>query len=108
MDRYVRGGDHVGALAVAPGGVLAFSPASFSVAPGVYRLEIDAESAGHTLVFDDPSVGAAQLNFDHTGTYSTDLVLMKAGDYTFYCALPGHRAAGMQGVIHVVAGAPAP
>jgi hypothetical protein len=24
-----------------------------------------------------------------------------AGDYTFYCAVPGHRAGGMQGVIHV-------
>jgi hypothetical protein len=24
-----------------------------------------------------------------------------AGDYTYYCAVPGHRSAGMQGVIHV-------
>jgi len=23
------------------------------------------------------------------------------GDYTYFCAIPGHRAAGMQGVIHV-------
>jgi nitrite reductase (NO-forming) len=24
-----------------------------------------------------------------------------AGDYTFFCSIPGHRAAGMQGVVHV-------
>ena len=27
------------------------------------------------------------------------------GDYTFYCSIPGHRAAGMQGVIHVTGSA---
>ena len=25
----------------------------------------------------------------------------KASDYTFFCAIPGHRAAGMQGTVHV-------
>ena len=25
----------------------------------------------------------------------------KAGNYTFYCTIPGHEAAGMHGTIHV-------
>ncbi len=39
------------------------------------------------------------------GGESVDLVVnLPAGDYTYYCTVAGHRDAGMEGTLHVVAG----
>jgi uncharacterized cupredoxin-like copper-binding protein len=36
-----------------------------------------------------------------SGGSKTLVVHLKPGTYTFYCSVPGHRAAGMQGTLTV-------
>jgi plastocyanin len=53
----------------------------------------------HNLVIEelgDELVAEAQGGQSATGT-----VTLEAGDYTFYCSVPGHRAAGMEGTLTV-------
>ena len=45
-----------------------------------------------------PVVGATPTFMGGTKTLTLKL---KAGTYTFYCSVPGHRAAGMQGTLTV-------
>ena len=45
-----------------------------------------------------PVVGATPTFMGGTKTLKLTL---KAGTYTFYCSVPGHRAAGMQGTLTV-------
>jgi plastocyanin len=45
-----------------------------------------------------PVVGATPTFDDATKTLTLKLT---AGDYTFYCSVPGHRAAGMVGTLTV-------
>ena len=35
------------------------------------------------------------------GAEDSEKVELKAGTYTYYCSLPGHRAAGMEGTLTV-------
>jgi uncharacterized cupredoxin-like copper-binding protein len=43
-------------------------------------------------------VGGKVVGHGGTSTVTADL---KPGDYTFYCAVPGHAQAGMTGTLHV-------
>jgi uncharacterized cupredoxin-like copper-binding protein len=45
-----------------------------------------------------PVLGATPTFQGGTKTLTLDL---KPGTYTFYCSVPGHRAAGMQGTLTV-------
>jgi uncharacterized cupredoxin-like copper-binding protein len=35
------------------------------------------------------------------GSMATGQLALEAGSYAFYCSLPGHREAGMEGVLEV-------
>ena len=86
-------------LAVTGTDALAFEPDSVEVAAGEVDVRLTAgPGVGHTLVIegvsDDAPVAAADPG--ETGTGSVDL---NAGSYTYYCSVPGHRAAGMEGTV---------
>jgi len=56
----------------------------------------------HDVEVEDPSgedVGKTELIADSKTTATTDD--LKAGEYTFYCSVPGHREAGMEGTLTV-------
>lgn len=55
---------------------------------------------GHTLAFTDPTLSSFLLGTD-AGTKHEDKVELKPGTYTFYCTVPTHREAGMQGTLTV-------
>jgi len=58
----------------------------------------------HTFDFDDPTVVWKSIEISDAGQVATENAgFPKAGPYIFYCAIPGHRAAGMQGTINVTA-----
>ncbi len=59
---------------------------------------INGEGAEHDIVFADQGAGGASPHIVGKGS-STNIafVASKAGDYLYFCSIPGHRLAGMQG-----------
>ena len=87
----------------APSDRLVFQPSSVNVSTGIYAIALAGGSdTSHTLDFDDPATLWSPLAVNTYGEVVTARAFFgHAGDYTFYCAVPGHRAAGMEGVVHV-------
>jgi nitrite reductase (NO-forming) len=59
---------------------------------------VNGEGAEHDIVFSDQGPAGSSPHIVGRGS-STNIafVASKAGDYTYYCSLPGHRLAGMEG-----------
>lgn len=91
------------ALAADPGGALRFNTTKLSAKAGtvVIAMRNPSDSGiphaiaveGNGVDKDGPSV--------QPGATSTVKVALKAGTYTFYCPVDGHRAAGMKGTLTV-------
>jgi plastocyanin len=86
-----------------PGASLSFGPSSLSMKTGLWTIELkDGANTTHTLNFDQSNTQFAGLVVKDQGeTVKTRIFFPGPGPYTFYCAVPGHRAAGMTGVIDV-------
>lgn len=85
-----------------PGGQLAFEQKSLTANAG--RIEIDfvnRSSVMHDVRIEGP--GGRQLGGTRqiTSSQTTAAVTLQPGRYTFYCSVPGHRQAGMQGPLTV-------
>jgi plastocyanin len=80
-----------------------FAPVKLTIPKtGLYSVSLLDESTGHTLDFDDPSTRFAGLVVNTPGEEKTTRIFFgEPGDYTFFCAIPGHRSSGMEGVITV-------
>ncbi|HUO69200.1 MAG TPA: cupredoxin domain-containing protein [Solirubrobacteraceae bacterium] len=81
-------------------------PAAPTIAqPGVVTITVKNSGAvAHALAVQTPG-GLVQTDTIAPGGSATLTVdAAKAGRYTFYCPIPGHRQAGMQGVL-IVGGA---
>jgi plastocyanin len=83
-------------------GTLKFQATQFTATAGIVQINYVSKDGNHTLTFDPPgpTVPAFLLQVPANGTV-TKKVLLKAGSYTFYCTLPGHRAAGMVATLTV-------
>ncbi len=84
---------------------LDFEPDQFTVPAGQQvTVELTSEAGvEHDFLVED--VDGADLDVVHadpgetaTGTFTID----DAGSYTFFCSIPGHREAGMEGSLEVV------
>jgi uncharacterized cupredoxin-like copper-binding protein len=90
-------------LSAAADGSLAFSTTSLSAQAGRVTLRMaNPSSSGqpHGISIDGAGVDADGKVVDPGGT-STVTATLKPGKYTFYCPVPGHRQAGMQGTLTV-------
>ena len=77
-----------------------FAPKSITAPAGKLDIRyVEQGSQQHTLVID--GVSGFKLQVGPGGKDATGTVTLKAGDYTYYCTIPGHRAQGMQGTITV-------
>jgi len=70
-----------------------FNPAQFEVKAGqVVTLGLSTTDGVHTIVFDDPSLQAIRLNVNPEAARAiTFNAPTEAGEYSFYCDVPGHR-----------------
>jgi plastocyanin len=97
------GGSTVLTLAANPGGMLMFTKKTLTAKAGKVTIQFTNNSPiGHNLTIQQGTNGAvvgATPTF--MGGTKTLTVTLKAGKYTFYCSVPGHRAAGMQGTLSV-------
>jgi len=86
-----------------PSGALKFTKSSLTVKAGTVTISFTNRSPlAHNLTVQQgtngPVLGATPTFMGATKTLKLTL---KAGTYTFYCSVPGHRAAGMQGTLTV-------
>jgi plastocyanin len=85
-----------------PNGELAYTSTSETAKAGEVMVEFkNPQSLTHDVAIEDSSgseVGATELIADGSDTTSVDL---KPGTYTYFCTVPGHREAGMEGTLTV-------
>lgn len=80
-------------------GDMFYEPESLSAEAGTIAIELDNQGAiEHNLVIEQSGTKVAEANAGETDTGTVDL---ESGDYTFYCDVPGHREAGMEGTLKV-------
>jgi len=93
-----------GALTVTadPGGAPVFRPDSLRADAGRVRLElINLSSTAHSLCVEAADQGALGCTGTFRGDRAALRLRLKSGRYAFYCSVPGHRGAGMQGILTV-------
>jgi plastocyanin len=76
-----------------------FEPPEIRIAAGEeVTVEFTAEDVFHTFTVEDADVNIESDSGETTeGTVSFD----EPGEHTFFCSVPGHREAGMEGTIIV-------
>jgi plastocyanin len=97
-----EGGGATLAFEADPGGGLAYTTTSATTKAGTVTIDFaNPQALTHDVAIEDSQgneVGATELIAD--GSDSTT-VNLKSGSYTFYCSVPGHREAGMEGTLTV-------
>jgi plastocyanin len=84
-----------------PTGQLAYQVSSATASPGPLTIDsLNKSSTGHNISLTGPGV-SKQGPVIANGKTSSITVNLKPGTYTFYCSVPGHRQAGMQGKLVV-------
>ncbi len=68
---------------------------------------INGEGAEHDIVFPDQNIASQHVVDKGSGT-TVAFRVGGPGEFTYFCSLPGHREAGMEGMFMVTARAPAP
>jgi plastocyanin len=89
-------------LAANPGGLLSFDTKALSTRAGTVTIAFTNSSPveHNVTVAQGSAVLAATPTF--TGGSKTVSINLKPGTYTFYCSVPGHRQAGMEGTLKVL------
>jgi uncharacterized cupredoxin-like copper-binding protein len=84
-----------------PDGELAFEEDSAEATAGAVTIELTNDSAvPHDVQIEGPD-GDIGGTDETTGGSVTAEVELEPGEYTFYCSVPGHREAGMEGPLTV-------
>ncbi|HTA05495.1 MAG TPA: plastocyanin/azurin family copper-binding protein, partial [Solirubrobacteraceae bacterium] len=88
-------------LAANPAGQLAYNTKTLSAKAGKVTIEFaNASPVEHDVAIAQGSTVAGQTPVFTGGTKTLTLNL-KPGTYSFYCTVPGHRQAGMEGTLTV-------
>lgn len=80
---------------------LAFEPSELTTSAGEITVALTAEDGvNHTFVVEDAN-GDVTVVEAAPGETASGTITLAAGTYTFYCDVPGHRDAGMEGTLTV-------
>jgi plastocyanin len=97
------GGDGGGTtleLAADPGGALAFDQTELTASAGEVTINLTNEAQiPHNVAVEGN--GVDEVSETVTGGETSLTLTLEPGEYTFYCAVPGHREAGMEGTLIV-------
>jgi plastocyanin len=88
-----------GAVSVVGTDTLTWEPTDLQAEVGEVTIALTCQKGvAHDLVIEESGTKVAECNAGGSDTGTVDL---DAGEYTFYCSLPGHRRAGMEGTLTV-------
>lgn len=97
-----EGGGSTVSFEADPNGELAYTTTEASANAGKVTVDFNnPQSLTHDVAIEDSSgkeVGKTELIGEGETSTSVDL---KPGTYTYYCTVPGHREAGMEGTLTV-------
>jgi plastocyanin len=97
------GGGETISIEADPGGQLAYTTKSVSAKPGNVTIDFkNPQGLVHDVAVEDSSgkeIGKTELISE--GETTAALANLKPGSYTFFCSVPGHREAGMEGTLTV-------
>lgn len=99
-DSAAGGGDQL-ALAADPSGALAYDTSELTASAGEVTVDFTNDSeTGHNVVFerDGQQVAGTEVITASSATVSFNA---EPGEYRFYCSVPGHAEAGMEGTLTV-------
>ena len=97
-------GDPIATVEVDAFASLRFQATSFTAPTGIVAINYkNVDNGAHTLAFRQTRFTGFLLKVQNAGDLATGKVDLPAGDYTIYCTLPGHAAAGMQATLTVQA-----
>jgi plastocyanin len=86
-----------------PGGGLAYTTEEVTAKAGTLTVDFNnPQPVGHDVAIEDE--GGEELGKTDVITEGTDSATIKGlkpGKYTFFCSVPGHREAGMEGTLTV-------
>ena len=84
-----------------PGGALAYTFADAEAPPGELKIDSPNEaSVDHNIALEGNGVNEVGPVVNNGGVSTID-VQVDGGEYTFFCSVPGHREAGMEGKLTV-------
>ena len=98
------GGESGGTLSLAadPEGQLKFDTTSLSAKAGKVSIDFTNKAPlAHNLTIESSSGATAGATPTFEGGSKTLAVNLKPGTYKFFCSVPGHRQAGMEGTLTV-------
>jgi plastocyanin len=89
-------------LSANPEGQLEYSTKSLSAKAGKVSIDFTNTSpVGHNVTIESSSGSTVGATETFQGASKTLSVNLKPGTYKFYCSVPGHRQAGMEGTLTV-------
>lgn len=101
-DEVEGGGSNELSFEADPDGALAYTEDEVTGSPGKATVNFNNPApVPHDVRIEDAGgkdIGGTEVISEKSETASVQL---KAGEYTFYCSVPGHRDAGMEGTLTV-------
>ena len=87
-------------LAADPGGALSFDQTELTASAGEVTIHLTNEAQiPHNVAVEGN--GVDEVSETVTGGETSLTLTLEPGEYTFYCAVPGHREGGMEGTLIV-------
>lgn len=85
-----------------PGGQLAYTVQEAVAPPGNTNFQLkNPQSTGHDLTIEEVGQGSVATRVVREGSDWVRISLFAGKKYVFYCSVPGHRKAGMEGTLRV-------